>query len=637
MNNYTFYNLNPYRNTIYKEFYDHLFHELGTHYTMLGFPDNCGTVCNKAIYMPWNFIDLLTTKSMHASYNKIQTAHSYKQNERMQDSRYEHMCFAYMLGVDLLLILEKNGYQIDAKTKTAFLLKLLLHDNGHGPFSHPFEEMVDGYKGMHEDIGNRNLNEDEELKAYLERIHPGLTDYIIHFKEQEPYGLHELVEGIFDLDRAAFLIVDSWLSNEKLFPENSWENVQKLIQDIYVIFENIMLIDGKVFYHPNCFHEMERFIKKRAYNYIHLYNEPGRVLDDMLLHEYGVQLLKQDHIPDELANLLTPVIQFKQFLKEMKEKQAAIPLPDYFHYIDQDIHNVAHISELFENEQLRFCARQFLASNARMIHPFIVEEVTSKNYDTLISSNPDLMHSKIKINIYKSTAEEHIIFMDPITGIKTDFKNMKERALDITPIEKYYLFHRKKCTRLLKNEPLLKEAFHDYFYTHAEQVLLDCSFAEYEENNPINKLIFQEIIPLLEHLSKNRPLEEYAKKRSISLTQLYIILSFYTYDTKWTDIATFMTLSSEELSICFREINFDSYYLKEQFLNKIKELLKNNLSNADIQNYDPIILFERLCISKNNIVFIDLALLNSTSISEITRKQILTLCDQQFGYQKIKE
>jgi len=46
MNNYTFYNLNPYRNTIYKEFYDHLFHELGTHYTMLGFPDNCGTNTN---------------------------------------------------------------------------------------------------------------------------------------------------------------------------------------------------------------------------------------------------------------------------------------------------------------------------------------------------------------------------------------------------------------------------------------------------------------------------------------------------------------------------------------------------------------------------------------------------------------
>lgn len=59
MNKYTFHNLNPYKNTIYKDFYDRLFHDLGTYYTMLGFPENCGTICNKAIYMPWDFIDLL--------------------------------------------------------------------------------------------------------------------------------------------------------------------------------------------------------------------------------------------------------------------------------------------------------------------------------------------------------------------------------------------------------------------------------------------------------------------------------------------------------------------------------------------------------------------------------------------------
>lgn len=637
MDKYTFHNLNPYKNTIYKNFYDQLFHDLGSYYTMLGFPENCGSVCNKAIYMPWNFIDLLGTRAMKASYEKIQTAHSYKLNDRMEDSRYEHMCFAYMLGVDLLLILEKNGYQIDAKTKIAFLLKLLLHDNGHGPFSHPFEEMVDGYKGMHEDIGDRNLNEDQELKNYLEKIYPGLTDYIIHFKELEPYGLHELVEGIFDLDRAAFLIVDTWLSNTKLFPENSWENVQKLIQDIYIIFENIMLINGKVFYNPNCFYEMERFIGKRAYNYIHLYNEPGRLLDDILLHEYGVQLLKQESVPSSFTDLLKPVIDFKHFLKEMKEKQAEINLVDYFHYIDQDIHRIAHLSELFENESLRFCARNFLASSARMMHSFIVEETDSRKYEEESSKDKNLMHAKVKITIYKSTPEEHIIFMNPTTGKQIDFKDMQERTLDITPIQKFYLFHRKKAKKPLSNEVLLKEIFTDYFYTHAEDVLLNCSIGEFDEKDPINKLKFKVLIPLLEHLSKKKPIEEYAKQNGITFKQLFIILSFYTYDKKWHDFTTFMTLSSEELSTCFKEVSFDNSNLMKEFLTKIRELLEVNIHNTDTPNYYPDILFERLCISKDNIVFFDLAILNSIEISEITRRKILELCDEKIGYQKRKD
>lgn len=637
MNKYTFHNLNPYKNTIYKNFYDQLFHELGTYYIMLGFPENCGSICNKAIYMPWDFINLLGTRAMKASYWKIQTAHSYKQNDRMEDSRYEHMCFAYMLGVDLLLILEKNGYQIDAKTKVAFLLKLLLHDNGHGPFSHPFEEMVDGYKGMHEDIGDRNLNEDQDLKEYLENIYPGLTNYIIHFKELEPYGLHELVEGIFDLDRAAFLIVDSWLSNEKLFPENSWENVQNLIEDIYVIFENIMLVNGKVFYNPNCFYEMERFIGKRAYNYIHLYNEPGRLLDDMLLHEYGVQLLTQENVPSTFTSLLKSVIDFKQFLKEMKEKQAAINLTDYFQYIDQDIHRIVHLSELFENEDLRFCARSFLASSARMIQPFVLEETDSKKYEEETSKDKSLMHAKVKINIYKSTPEEHIIFINPTTGMQTDFKDMQERTLDITPIQKFYLFHRNKSKKTLPNEALLKEIFTDYFYTHAEDVLLNCSIGEFDEKDPINKLKFKALIPLLEHLSKRKPIEEYARQHQMSLTQLYVILSFYTYDAKWADIATFMTLPSEEFNICFKEVSFDDSNSMKKFLTKIRELLEMNIPNTDTPNYYPDILFERLCISKNNIVFFDLALLNSIEISDITRKKILELCEERIGYQKIKD
>ncbi len=615
MQKYTFENLNPYKNTIYQEFYQKLFQELGIGGDLLGFPANCKTVYRKAIYMPQRFMNVLTTRSMKSSSKKIQTAHSYKTSERMIDTRYEHMCFAYMLGVDFLLILEKNGYQIDAKTQIAFLLKLLLHDNGHGPFSHPFEQMVDGYKGMHEDIGNRNILEDPELYQHLENIYPGLAHNIVHFEEMDKYGLQELVEGVFDLDRASFLIIDTWLSNSKLYPENTEEQLEKLIDSIYHIFEHIILRNGKVYYHPACFYDVEFFLKKRAYNYIHIYNGLERLLDDMLLHQYGVYLLQKQNTKAFLRPLLEPVGEFQSFLKEIKEKQAMIDLEQYFHYSDDDMHRIVMLSQLIENENLEKYARLFLSSEYRMKIPFDIEQVDQKTWEKETKENPNLMSAKTKINIYKSTEKEHIIFMDPKTGETTDFKDMKERTLNIDPIQAYYLYHERKPKQMLKHDQRLRHILEDYFYKNAIPILRICLTWQYEneENSILNHLI-----PLLIHIAKNKPLEEYAMTKQITMKQVYTLLSFYSGDEKWENYANFLRLSPEDLSICFMEIKVDH----QTFISELECILKDNIPLTE-ETHPIENLIQMLCIfGHDETIFIDQAILESNYFSEETRKQI---------------
>lgn len=619
---YTFDNLNPYKNDIYKKFYDKLFDGLNEYYIALGFPENCSSLFGKAIYMPWNFIDLLSTRSMVAATGKYQCAHSYKMNYRMECTRYEHMCFAYILGVDLLLILEKNGYEIDEFTKTAFLLKLLLHDNGHGPFSHPFEMMVDGYKGMHEDIGNRNILEDKQLYDRLEKLHPGLANYIVNFKSMEPYGLNEIVEGIFDLDRAAFLIIDSWLSNSNIYSENNSKELDALVKSIYNIFEHIILKNGHVYYHPDCFYDIENFLRKRAYNYCNLYQEEGRVLDDLLLHECGVWLGKQDVTSKHLDDIMQYVEKFNNFIREVKEKQAQVDLDSYYSYQDASLEILMRAAQLYDDERLNYYSRLFLEPYYRMMFPFKVDRLSSKEeYDEDTLNNPNSLRTINKITVYKSTPDEHIIFYDEVSDTYTDFKDMPERTLDINPVVEYLVYNKKKGKKL-DNEEALRNYFVSYFYNNVDDVYFNCTRCICNIDDELDEKIIKELCAILKHIQAGKSLEEYAESNNVSMNQIYTILSFYAIDGFWRNSAIFLRLSSEELGMNFMEIPFESDVDRDEYIAFIKNVLEKNKPLSDSPNYFPDVLFTELCIPVGNIVFIDLSVLNSFKLDLETKRAI---------------
>lgn len=624
MQEYNYYNLSPYKNTIYKDFYDELFNELGVNYIALGFPEQCSLVHQKAIYMPWDFINILCTPSMQAATGKIQTAHSYKLNDRMYDTRFEHMCFTYMLGVDLLIILKSKGYEIDGKTEVAFLLKLLLHDNGHGPFSHPFEEMVDGYKGMHEDIGARNIKEEHETFECLEKIYPGLANYIINFNELEPYGLHEVVEGIFDLDRAAFLIIDTWLSNPNLYPENSYQEANNLITSIYNIFHNIILKNGHIFYNPNCFHDIEYFIGKRKYNYCHIYQEKGRVLDDLLLHEFGLELERQPE-SEKFKTILKRVEDFKKFLAEIRKKKAQINLAEYYQYIDIDIEQIASLALLYDNPVLSMYARLFASPYHYMTHYFNIEvsKTPAETKPSAVSFN-----TINKIGIYKSTEKEHIIFYNPETDIYFDYKDAKERTIDIEPIIEYYTFTKKKGSKL-KHETELRRHFYNYLLTNSQEKLKACHRQLYFEENPETRSIIENIIEILQYLCQGFSLEKYSQEKGISMNQILAFLSYFKSDLKWSKCATFLSLNSETLSIYFAELAFPEKEEAVEFTRHIEEILEYNQSLVDYGEYSKNQLLTSLIYQEENIIFIDLAILNSIYISKKVRESIESMMHEK--------
>jgi HD superfamily phosphohydrolase len=121
-------------------------------------------------------------------------------------TRFEHAIGTMHLVQLALEVLKKKGNRITDEEKDGVMAALLLHDIGHGPFSHALEQSI--VQGVsHEELSSFYMNE-------LNREMDGRLDLAIDiFLNRYPKRfLHQLVSGQLDMDRLDFLRRDSFYS-----------------------------------------------------------------------------------------------------------------------------------------------------------------------------------------------------------------------------------------------------------------------------------------------------------------------------------------------------------------------------------------------------------------------------------------
>jgi HD superfamily phosphohydrolase len=149
-------------------------------------------------------------------------------------NRFQHALGALHLMSMALATLKSKGVQISDDEEEAACLAILLHDIGHGPFSHALENtIIEGIN--HEDLSLFLINKLNEL--YSGRL--TLATEILFGKYQRMF-LHELVSSQMDMDRLDYLSRDSFFTGviEGLVSSERIIRMLNVADDSLVIDEN---------------------------------------------------------------------------------------------------------------------------------------------------------------------------------------------------------------------------------------------------------------------------------------------------------------------------------------------------------------------------------------------------------------
>lgn len=181
-------------------------------------------------------------------------------------TRFHHVIGAMHLTDSAISVLRFKGNEITEKEKLATLIAILLHDIGHGPYSHALENSIIP-KISHEDISLKFM--DKLNKEFAGRLELAIS---IFKNEYEKKFLHQLISSQLDMDRMDYLNRDSFYTGVVEGAVNS----QRLIKMLNVAKGNLA-IDYKGIY------SVEKFIVARRLMYWQVYLHKTVIVSESLL------------------------------------------------------------------------------------------------------------------------------------------------------------------------------------------------------------------------------------------------------------------------------------------------------------------------------------------------------------------
>ena len=206
-------------------------------------------------------------------------------------SRFQHGLGALHLMNLAIATLRSKGVSISADEEEATLIAILLHDAGHGPFSHALENSI--ISGItHEDLSlllMKKLNEKYNGKLDL-AIEIFTGTYNRKF-------FHELISGQMDMDRLDYLRRDSFFTG---VIEGSVGS-DRIIRMLNVVDDSLVVEEKGIY-------SLEKFLIARRLMYWQVYMHKTVISSESLL----VNILKR---AKEIANkghdlFTTPALRF---------------------------------------------------------------------------------------------------------------------------------------------------------------------------------------------------------------------------------------------------------------------------------------------------------------------------------------
>jgi HD superfamily phosphohydrolase len=180
-------------------------------------------------------------------------------------TRFHHALGALHLTTLALNVLESKGTLINKEEKEAVCIAVLLHDLGHGPFSHSLEGIL--IDTNHESL-SLHLMEELNIK------YSGRLDMAISiFQDKYPKKfLHALVSGQLDMDRMDYLNRDSFYTGV-MEGKIGFDRIIKMLQ----IVNDQLVIEEKGIY------SIEKFLVARKIMYWQVYLHKAVLSAELML------------------------------------------------------------------------------------------------------------------------------------------------------------------------------------------------------------------------------------------------------------------------------------------------------------------------------------------------------------------
>ena len=186
-------------------------------------------------------------------------------------TRFSHMLGALNLMGRALEVLRQKGVEITDEECRGAKLAILLHDIGHGPFSHTSERVI--VDVHHEALTLMMMERMNGGDGWGSATHSPLDTAIAIFKDEYPkHFLHQLVSSQLDMDRLDYLGRDSFFTGVS----EGIVGTDRIISMLNV-HNDELVVDEKGIY------SVEKFIISRRLMYWQVYMHKTVIAADQLL------------------------------------------------------------------------------------------------------------------------------------------------------------------------------------------------------------------------------------------------------------------------------------------------------------------------------------------------------------------
>jgi uncharacterized protein len=163
-----------------------------------------------------------------------------------QHSRFEHVIGCMFLAGRVGEVLESRKIGLDEEATSRLRIAALLHDVGHGPFSHMFEEVLAGKTELtHEDMSQRIIRETEigDILSAHSFSKSEIGGLAVGKSRKEKRFMNEVIGGGLSVDTMDYLLRDSYFTGV----EYGKVDVHRIINSFQVVDQNLAISQAAVF------------------------------------------------------------------------------------------------------------------------------------------------------------------------------------------------------------------------------------------------------------------------------------------------------------------------------------------------------------------------------------------------------